>query len=169
MRTLGFALIALALASGPAWAAGPGPNAAVDPRGDWLVHDGTAVIHIDGCTDVRDALCGVIAWTKTPGGFDKNNPDPTKRDTPILGLPILSTMKPSSSGGRWDGEVYNAENGKTYTAYIELKSPDVLRIEGCVLGGLLCGGEDWTRTELPKEPPHPPAPAKPERPAPRTK
>ena len=54
-------------------------------------------------------------------------------------------MKPASDG-RFEGEVYNAENGKTYRSRIWLKSADVLRIEGCLL--FFCGGEDWTRTKL---------------------
>ncbi len=116
-----------------------------DPKGDWLVSDGTAVIHIAACTDAP-ALCGTVAWTKYPAGTDDNNPDPEKRKRSVLGLPILLAMKPASEG-RWEGEVYNSENGKTYQSRIWLKSADVLRIEGCVFG-FLCGGEDWTRTRL---------------------
>jgi uncharacterized protein (DUF2147 family) len=144
-------LAVLLLVAGPAFAAGP--TAKPDPTGDWLVNDKTAVIHIAAC---GDGLCGTIAWTKEQGGFDENNPDPAKRSRPIMGLPILLDMKPSNDG-RWAGEVYNAENGKTYTSHIWLKSDDVLRIEGCVLG-FLCGGEDWTRTKL-----ETPAPAAPQR------
>jgi hypothetical protein len=50
-----------------------------------------------------------------------------------------------SSEQRWEGTVYNAQNGKTYNANIKLQSPNVLKIEGCVLGGIFCGGEEWTR------------------------
>ena len=64
-----------------------------------------------------------------------------------MGLPILIDMRPSQ--GRWAGQVYNAENGKTYDANIGLVSGNVLHIEGCVLG-FLCGGENWTRQPSPK-------------------
>ena len=151
MAKLRYVLLALMLVAGPAHAAGPA--AKPDPKGDWLVNDGTAVIRIVAC---GEALCGAIAWTKDSGGVDGNNPDPAKRNRPIMGLPILLEMKPSNDG-RWDGEVYNAENGKTYTSHIWLKSDDVLRIEGCVLG-FLCGGEDWTRTKLETPAPAPPTP-----------
>src|SRR5579864_369613 len=99
------------------------------PVGEWLVKDETAHIRIVSC---KDALWGVISWTKGPAGKDENNPDPSKRDRSIICLPILLGMKPAQ--GQWDGEVYNAENGKTYTSHISLVSPDVLKIEGCVLG-----------------------------------
>lgn len=122
---------ALALIGGPALAA--------DPTGNWLVKDQTAVIRIAPCAD---ALCGTIAWTSQPG-LDENNPDPKKRDRPIVGTQIIVGMKPAG-GNRWDGEIYNPENGKTYSGHIILLSPDVLRIEGCLL--IFCGGENWTRS-----------------------
>ena len=115
------------------------------------------MIRIAPCAD---ALCGTIAWAKGGTvGTDSNNPDPAKRNRPILGLPILLDMK-STSDGRYEGEVYNAENGKTYRSKIWLKGDDVLRIEGCLL--IFCGGEDWTRTKLDAAAPQPmpqPAPA----------
>ncbi len=121
------------------------PASAAEPLGEWLVKDGSARIKIDHC---GDGLWGVVAWEKQ-AGRDENNPDASKRSRPTLGLPILLDMKPAKPG-RWDGEVYNAENGKTYTSNISLPSADVLRIEGCVLG-FLCGGEDWTRFKAPPE------------------
>jgi uncharacterized protein (DUF2147 family) len=118
---------------------------AQSPLGEWRVQEGTADIRIVKC---GGGLWGVIAWTKGPAGTDENNPDPALRNRSIMGMPILINMQPT--GDRWQGQVYNAENGQTYTSYISLRSPDVLQIEGCVLGGLICGGEDWTRVPLPK-------------------
>lgn len=132
------AVIALACLAGPA--------AAAEPTGEWLVADGTARIRIEPCAG---ALWGVIAWTQTPG-TDDNNPDPAKRSRSLVGMPILLNMKKAETN-RWDGEVYNAENGKTYTSNISLVKNDVLRIEGCLLGGFFCGGENWTRVSLPQD------------------
>jgi uncharacterized protein (DUF2147 family) len=147
---LGCALVVL-LAATPAFAA--------SPRGDWLVEDKTAIIHIDSC---GSAMCGTIVWTKKQGGVDENNPDPAKRTRPIMGLQLLLGMKPASDG-RWEGDIYNPENGKTYSSRMWLKSDDMIRVEGCVLG-FLCGGQDWTRTKL-----ETPAAASPQRPAPSKK
>jgi uncharacterized protein (DUF2147 family) len=116
------------------------PAAAADPIGEWLVADGTAQIRIEPCAD---ALWGVISWANSPG-LDENNPNPALRGRSIIGLPILLGMK-RTEANRWDGHVYNAENGKTYTSRIMLVRNDVLRIEGCVFAGLFCGGENWTR------------------------
>ncbi len=118
------------------------PVLAAEPTGEWLVENGAAHIRIENC---GGALWGVTSWEKVPGK-DTENPDPTKRNRPTLGIPILIDMKPAADGVRWDGQVYNAENGKTYTANITLKDPNTLRIQGCVLG-FLCGGENWTRVQ----------------------
>jgi len=150
MAKLRWALL-LALIATPAFAA--------TPKGDWLVEDKDAIIRIDSC---GSALCGTIVWTKKQGGLDENNPDPAKRSRPIMGLQLLLGMKPASDG-RWEGDIYNPENGKTYNSRMWLKSDDTLRIEGCVLG-FLCGGQNWTRTKL-----ETPASASPQRPAPSKK
>lgn len=116
-----------------------GPALAADPAGNWLVKDQTAIIRIAPC---GGAYCGTIAWTSQPG-TDENNPDPAKRDRSIVGTQILLAMKPAAAN-RWDGEIYNPENGKIYQGRIILQQPDLLRVEGCVL--IFCGGENWTRT-----------------------
>ena len=51
----------------------------------------------------------------------------------------------ASSQSRWDGQVYNARNGKTYNANLRLVGDNALRIQGCVLGGVICGAQQWTR------------------------
>ena len=115
--------------------------AAADPTGEWVVDGGYARVRIENCSG---NYWGVVAWEKTPGGTDKNNPEASKRTRPTLGLPIMIEMKPTSSAKRWDGEIYNTEDGRTYSANISLSKDDVLRVQGCVLG-ILCGGQDWTR------------------------
>ncbi|HKG75673.1 MAG TPA: DUF2147 domain-containing protein [Aestuariivirgaceae bacterium] len=139
-------LNALAAIAAMATAVVAGPALAATPVGDWLTKDGDAVIRIADC-DEAQALCGTIAWVKKPG-TDRNNPDPEKREDDIIGVKILKSMRPVSEN-RWEGEVYNAENGKNYSASITLVEPDVLKISGCVLGGLLCGGEKWKRRSEP--------------------
>ena len=112
------------------------------PTGEWRTADGRANVRIDDCDGV---LWGIISWEKEPGGVDSYNPDPAERNHPTLGIHILLAMKPTKPG-LWQGEVYNPENGKTYDSRMSLTSPDVLRIEGCMLG-FLCGGENWTRVK----------------------
>ena len=110
----------------------------------------------DGVANVRIAECngnmwGVIAWEKEPNGLDNHNPDVSKRSRPTLGIPILINMKKKSGVDQWEGEVYNAQDGKSYSSTIKPVGSDKLEIQGCVLG-FLCGGETWTRIAGPIPP-----------------
>jgi uncharacterized protein (DUF2147 family) len=119
------------------------PPAPID--GEWVVADKTARIRIAPCGDGGDSIrCGTLSWTRTPGGVDSNNPDPAKRNQPLLGVELIKGMRLKSQN-RWEGSVYNARDGKTYDAALVPQSPTTVKIEGCVLGGLLCAGETWTR------------------------
>ena len=63
-------------------------------------------------------------------------------------MPILIDMKKSRGADQWEGQVYNAKDGQSYSATIRPIGPDQLEIKGCVLG-FLCGGETWTRVAGP--------------------
>jgi uncharacterized protein (DUF2147 family) len=124
------------------------PASAAEPNGDWFTAEKTAVVRVAPC---GAQLCGNIAWTAKPG-FDSHNPDPAKRTRSVLGMQIFS-MKPAGPN-RWEGDIYNGQDGKTYSGHIALQSANVLKIEGCVMG-FLCGGESWARAKC--EETHPPA------------
>ena len=138
MKRLFACAAALVLASGIALAADP------SPIGDWRVKDGYAVIRIDNCAG---KLWGIVAWEKE-AGKDVENPNPAKKNRPILGMPILLAMAPTKAN-RWEGEIYNSNNGKVYSSNISMVDENTLKLEGCVLGGLFCGGENWTRVTTP--------------------
>jgi uncharacterized protein (DUF2147 family) len=124
---------------------------AADPTGDWRVADGVANIRVAQC---GGNMWGVVAWEKEPGGRDKNNPDASLQSRPTLGMPILLDMKKKAGADSWEGQVYNAKDGQTYSSSITPVDADHLEIKGCVLG-FLCGGETWTRVA----PPIPSSPA----------
>jgi uncharacterized protein (DUF2147 family) len=117
------------------------------PAGEWLVAKQYARIKIADCDG---QLWGVVAWEARPGGVDRKNPDPNLRSRPTLGMPILLGMTPSKKPNQWDGQIYNSEDGHTYSASISLLDQNTLRVQGCFLG-FLCGGENWTRVVDPKD------------------
>jgi len=131
MRRIYASIIGLALTTVAAQGA--------EPTGEWEVEGGYAHVRIENC---GDALWGAISWEKTPGGIDEKNPDANLRNRPILGMPLLLDMKPKRD--RWEGEVYNSQDGKTYSATIKLLKPDILKMEGCLLS-IFCGSQNWTR------------------------
>src|SRR6266480_7622072 len=137
MRTVAYSGLFLATGFASALAA--------DPTGDWRVADGVANIRVAEC---NGSMWGVVAWEKTPGGRDKNNPDVSKQNRPTLGMPILIDMKKKPGVDQWQGQVYNAKDGQFYSSTIRPIGSDQLEIQGCVLG-FLCGGETWTRVAGP--------------------
>src|SRR3982074_25108 len=144
MRSLVYSAVILA--------AGMAPALALDPTGDWRVADGVANIRVAQC---NGSMWGVVAWEKTPGGRDSQNPDASKQSRPTLGMPILIDIKKKAGvADTWEGQVYNAKDGQLYSSTIKPAGTDQLEIQGCVLG-FLCGGETWTRVA----PPIPSSPA----------
>ncbi len=121
--------------------------AAADAFGTWLTGDKEGQVRIVNC---GGALCGNLIWLKQPNDpatgrpkTDKHNADASKQSRPLLGVPVVLAMKPSGVG-QWSGEVYNAEDGKTYRGSFTLTGPDTADLKGCVLG-FLCKSQIWTR------------------------
>jgi len=130
---------------------------AAEPIGDWLVKDGYAHIRIDNCAG---KLWGIVAWEKEPGKDDEN-PDPAKKGRATLGMPIIMGFTPAKPN-KWEGEIYNSQNGKMYSSSISMVDDNTLDLEGCLFTNFLCQTQKWTRvkTSPPGALPLPPPPAK---------
>lgn len=153
MLRLSGAVVVLSYGVGATHAQSPQPaTAGPSPVGEWLVAKKVARIRIANC---ENRMWGVVSW-EAQAGVDSKNPNPRLRERPTLGMPILLGMKPVNAS-KWEGEIYNAENGKTYSASISLRDENTLQVQGCVLS-VLCGGENWTRFEDPPAPQPAPAP-----------
>jgi uncharacterized protein (DUF2147 family) len=80
---------------------------------------------------------------------DSENPDPAKRNDPILGLKLLKKFEYNASKDRWEnGTIYDPDNGKTYSCYawFEDGNYDKLYLKGYVLGMKFLGRETiWKR------------------------
>jgi uncharacterized protein (DUF2147 family) len=116
------------------------------PGGVWLTQAGDAKVKVSGC---GGGICGVIVWLREPidpetgkPAIDNKNPNPALAKRPMIGLPLFRGMRPAGPN-KWTGQIYNADDGKTYASSVSVMGPDSLRVEGCV--GALCGGETWTR------------------------
>jgi len=117
-RSLGKTVASLAGLVGLCFAASAAT--AQEVNGQWLTEGGKARVSIASC---GARLCGTIVWLREPNDEagqpkrDVRNVDASKRNRPLIGVPILLGMAREGSG-RWKGEIYNAEDGKTYTAFL---------------------------------------------------
>lgn len=138
--------------------------ASVDPTGYWMKPDAEreSKIQVFKCGKTKSLLCAKIAWLKDPNDskgrplHDIRNEDPSARDRPIIGLMIFAGLAPSAPG-TWTGQIYNPEDGHTYSATLTVISRKQILLRGCK-AWLLCGEKQWLRTAAPEEP-KPAAPA----------
>ena len=49
--------------------------------------------------------------------------------------------------GTWEGEVLQPLKGHVYDSRIRPVSRDVMEVDGCIIGGLLCRTQRWTRLD----------------------
>ena len=102
----------------PAIAAAP-VQAPTTPLGVWNTEKNKGMVRIEQC---GQNLCGYAV----PNGER-----------------ILVNMKPSDK--KWTGRIHDPDSGKTYDSTIAMKGPNTLRVQGCVFGGIFCGGQTWNR------------------------
>jgi uncharacterized protein (DUF2147 family) len=122
------------------------PALAADPWGTWYTKDNESQIRITKC---GGALCGSLVWLQEPNDpttgepkTDKHNPNSNKQNRPLLGTQIMLGMRPSGPD-QWSGELYNAEDGKTYTGSFTVTGANTGEIRGCLL--VFCQSQTWTR------------------------
>lgn len=109
-----------------------------DPSGTWRLDNGKVTVKVQQC---GAQVCANIVALKEPTykdgtpKIDKYNKDPSLRSRPLIGLAVLSGMKPTGDN-TWSGSIYNADDGRTYSATMTL-SGATMKLKGCV-AGILC-------------------------------
>ncbi len=88
-------------------------------------------VQIAPCAADVELTCGVIVNAV-------NATDPS-----IVGRNIIENMEHAGGGKFSGGTIWAPDDDKTYASKMELAG-GVLKVEGCVLGGLICRGQNWT-------------------------
>ena len=127
MKTMSLAVLGLLATTGFALAA--------DPSGTWRLDNGKVTVKVRQC---GGEVCANIVALKEPTykdgtpKIDKYNKNPALRNRPLMGLAVLSDMKPTGDS-TWAGSIYNADDGRTYSATMTL-SGNTMKLKGCVAG-----------------------------------
>ncbi len=111
---------------------------AADPvEGIWKtqVDDGAyAYVTIAPCAD---KICGVIGRTfNSDGEYKSEN----------LGKNLVWDMVARGNGSYGGGKIWQPSTDKVFKSKMTL-SGDVLKVAGCVFGGLICKKQTWTRVK----------------------
>jgi uncharacterized protein (DUF2147 family) len=125
-------------------AAGAAPQNADAAIGRWKTETRNAIVEVARC---GASICGRVitsdALRTQPEMRDINNKDAALRNRAIKGMQMLSGF--TRDGNGWSGgTIYNADDGKTYSAKVTPVGADQLKVRGCVFVPL-CKTQTWTR------------------------
>lgn len=135
MRKPTIALALAALAMPVAASAGPASGA----EGMWINPHHTVAVRTGPC---GDKLCGWIVWANPEAQADAKDAGVAK----LVGTELLEDYKPDGLGS-WAGTVFVPDMGRHFTSWIKTVSPNQLKVSGCILGGLVCKSQIWTRID----------------------
>lgn len=80
--------------------------------------------------------------------LDKNNPDPSLRKRPIMGLVLFYNFEYNTSKEKYiNGELYDSDHGKTYPCWIKLITNNVLELHGYIGFSLIGKSVYFTRVQ----------------------
>jgi uncharacterized protein (DUF2147 family) len=143
LRSLVLLLLLLGVAALKAHATNPDAVLGV-----WKNGEGTGMVQI---YKKGDKYFGRIVWLKVPNNpdgtprTDVNNPDETKRKTPLKGL---ENMRGFSHVGdnKWEsGNIYDPKNGSDYACEMTLVDENTLEVRGYIGVSLFGRTDVWKR------------------------
>lgn len=130
--------ILAACAAGPAYV----QPAVEPPTGRWVTASGNFEVEIAPC---GQALCGTVVRVLANRSMSNAKVEAVPADSrPALGMKILSDFT-ASGDGEWKGQIYNRENGKTYSCLMSLAAPDELKVRPYVGLSLFGQTQIWRR------------------------
>jgi len=113
------------------------PVSAQALEGQWTNYKKNVVVQVERC---GNAYCGRVVQAS-----ERAKEKARKGGTPnLIGTQILTGLRPLGDG-RFRGQAFVPKRNLHATATVQQVSDDVMQVQGCVLGGLLCDKERWTR------------------------
>jgi uncharacterized protein (DUF2147 family) len=109
-----------------------------DPSGIYLSETGETRVRIAKCGEVH---CGTILSVQGEAK-DVNNPDAGLKSRNLVGIHMISDIRPAPDG--FTGKLYNYKGGRTYTGKMTFAGK-AMQLSGCVLGGLICRSQTWAK------------------------
>jgi uncharacterized protein (DUF2147 family) len=121
---------------------------AASPVGRWKGEDGIfAMFESEGKLSAKIVELSEPNATDGKEKSDIYNPDPRKRNHPIIGLVFISGLT-KKSATRWEnGTVYDPKSGKTYSCFVELQGPDKIKLRGFIGTAVIGRNYTWTRVD----------------------
>ena len=113
------------------------PASAQALEGQWTNYKKNVVVEVERC---GTAYCGKVVRASA-----RAKEKARKGGTPnLVGTQILTGLVPTGAG-KFRGRAFVPKRNIHATATVRQVSDDVMQVQGCVLGGLLCDSDRWTR------------------------
>lgn len=119
--------------------------------GRWATQGFGSLVEFRPCAGNAQTMCGRILWLWEPNDaqgrprVDSHNPDRSRRSRSLIGVEIVRGLRETAPGVWSEGEVYNPDDGRTYTGAIRLRN-GALTLRGCALN-VFCQNQTWRRPE----------------------
>jgi len=106
-------------------------------EGHWRNPKGSVVVRVASC---GDAYCGTVIEAS-----DKAKATARRGGTPrLIGTRILSELKPAGNG-TFKGQAFDPKRNIHAPATIRLLGGSTLVVRGCLISGIICKEQRWTR------------------------
>ena len=105
--------------------------------GTWINPKRTVTVVTSPCGKL---LCGMVV-SATP---DTQRIAHEAGAPPLIGTKLLQDYR-QTSVNKWQGRVFVPDRNASYYSTIKQLNANQLKISGCILGGLLCKSQVWTR------------------------
>ena len=113
------------------------PKTQPQTRSLWINPYNDVVVETGEC---EGKLCGWVVWA-TPEAEQEAREGGTLK---LVGTELLLDFR-KTGPTTWAGHVFVPDMGRTFYSTIRLTKPGILKISGCILGGLICKSQIWRR------------------------
>src|SRR5262249_32843597 len=115
--------------------------------GNWATRGIGSIVRFAPCAGTAETMCGTIVWLWEPNDAsghprrDTHNPQQSLRTRSLIGVEIVRGLRETETGVWTDGQLYNPDDGRTYTGGIRLQR-GMLELRGCALN-VFCDTQTW--------------------------
>ena len=107
-------------------------------EGQWRNPKGSVVVKVSNCGG--NAYCATVV-----DASDKAKAGARKGGTPrLVGTQILTDLKPAGNG-TYKGRAFEPKRNIRAPATVKVVGPDVITVRGCLISGIICKSQRWTR------------------------
>ena len=111
----------------------PAAANAAPPKGVWTNPKKNVRVTFQRC---GDAMCGKVIWASAEAQ--------EKAGSPLVGTMLFEDFV-EEGPGEWSGSVFVPDIGQSVSGTIRQMDANTLVGEGCVIAGLGCKSQTWTR------------------------